>query len=102
MIRRPPRSTLFPYTTLFRSTDANGDGLTTGDSGLGGVTIFIDKDSSGTLTAGDATTVTAADGPWTVTRLDFHVARDQGYEKLPAGDDTAQRPAPFNLPCPPP
>src|SRR5215203_1458312 len=24
MIRRPPRSTLFPYTTLFRSGDANG------------------------------------------------------------------------------
>src|SRR2546430_9499107 len=23
MIRRPPRSTLFPYTTLFRSLDAN-------------------------------------------------------------------------------
>src|SRR5256885_9106656 len=23
MIRRPPRSTLFPYTTLFRSPDAN-------------------------------------------------------------------------------
>src|SRR2546427_7155062 len=23
MIRRPPRSTLFPYTTLFRSTGAN-------------------------------------------------------------------------------
>src|SRR5919108_822369 len=23
MIRRPPRSTLFPYTTLFRSVDAN-------------------------------------------------------------------------------
>src|SRR2546422_1877098 len=23
MIRRPPRSTLFPYTTLFRSTDLN-------------------------------------------------------------------------------
>src|SRR2546430_8122176 len=28
MIRRPPRSTLFPYTTLFRSygTTSNGDG----------------------------------------------------------------------------
>src|SRR5258708_30108300 len=27
MIRRPPRSTLFPYTTLFRSVDgADGDG----------------------------------------------------------------------------
>src|SRR2546430_6309275 len=24
MIRRPPRSTLFPYTTLFRSVDATG------------------------------------------------------------------------------
>src|ERR1039457_6430017 len=24
MIRRPPRSTLFPYTTLFRSEDAEG------------------------------------------------------------------------------
>src|SRR5437588_3766817 len=24
MIRRPPRSTLFPYTTLFRSAKANG------------------------------------------------------------------------------
>src|SRR3712207_8437588 len=27
MIRRPPRSTLFPYTTLFRSDDAFGDQL---------------------------------------------------------------------------
>src|SRR2546429_2159588 len=27
MIRRPPRSTLFPYTTLFRSNAAPGRGL---------------------------------------------------------------------------
>src|SRR3712207_6868588 len=27
MIRRPPRSTLFPYTTLFRSDVAGGKGL---------------------------------------------------------------------------
>src|SRR5262245_63398568 len=26
LIRRPPRSTLFPYTTLFRSVDGDGDG----------------------------------------------------------------------------
>src|SRR3712207_6922424 len=26
MIRRPPRSTLFPYTTLFRSVDGSGHG----------------------------------------------------------------------------
>src|SRR2546422_8356210 len=30
MIRRPPRSTLFPYTTLFRSEDSIGAG--TGDA----------------------------------------------------------------------
>src|SRR5437667_2154129 len=29
MIRRPPRSTLFPYTTLFRSKAAAKTGLTT-------------------------------------------------------------------------
>src|SRR2546427_2281274 len=29
MIRRPPRSTLFPYTTLFRSTEVNA--TTTGE-----------------------------------------------------------------------
>src|SRR3712207_8623716 len=37
MIRRPPRSTLFPYTTLFRSGGAgsgNGDGCG-GGTGLG-------------------------------------------------------------------
>src|SRR2546422_4373853 len=27
MIRRPPRSTLFPYTTLFRSPDGGGTGF---------------------------------------------------------------------------
>src|SRR5258708_28562789 len=27
MIRRPPRSTLFPYTTLFRSIDKAGNGI---------------------------------------------------------------------------
>src|SRR2546425_7380166 len=28
MIRRPPRSTLFPYTTLFRSSDERSDSRT--------------------------------------------------------------------------
>src|SRR3712207_7224938 len=31
MIRRPPRSTLFPYTTLFRSCDAHDLGLERGE-----------------------------------------------------------------------
>src|SRR5438552_7933897 len=39
MIRRPPRSTLFPYTTLFRSpVDAGvAEGLDGGDGGEDGV-----------------------------------------------------------------
>src|SRR3712207_8336180 len=46
MIRRPPRSTLFPYTTLFRSADEGDDALglgllaapaqRRGDQGAGG------------------------------------------------------------------
>src|SRR2546430_8112850 len=37
MIRRPPRSTLFPYTTLFRSTDVReGPRETQGDLGAVG------------------------------------------------------------------
>src|SRR3989449_11374770 len=35
MIRRPPRSTLFPYTTLFRSALAQGGVVNPGD-GVGG------------------------------------------------------------------
>src|SRR3712207_7125363 len=38
MIRRPPRSTLFPYTTLFRSDEAErveAQGAALGDAGLG-------------------------------------------------------------------
>src|SRR2546430_13580373 len=39
MIRRPPRSTLFPYTTLFRSGDHSGAYLRDGHHGVigGGV-----------------------------------------------------------------
>src|SRR2546430_12492146 len=34
MIRRPPRSTLFPYTTLFRSAEGHAGGAS-GQPGLG-------------------------------------------------------------------
>src|SRR3712207_7552713 len=41
MIRRPPRSTLFPYTTLFRSQPDRGEGELPpgerGDAGVGGL-----------------------------------------------------------------
>src|SRR3712207_6994384 len=35
MIRRPPRSTLFPYTTLFRSVLADGSSTDQGEIALG-------------------------------------------------------------------
>src|SRR5256885_14841181 len=35
MIRRPPRSTLFPYTTLFRSSIVAGEGGSGGALGIG-------------------------------------------------------------------
>src|SRR2546429_8406362 len=45
MIRRPPRSTLFPYTTLFRSVSLDKarvdlQGTAVGDVGLGILTLF--------------------------------------------------------------
>src|SRR2546429_2734198 len=41
MIRRPPRSTLFPYTTLFRSViyDENGDVVPAGSGRAGNICI---------------------------------------------------------------
>src|SRR3712207_7820365 len=41
MIRRPPRSTLFPYTTLFRSEGKPPGGLNQTSNHLGGSNLFI-------------------------------------------------------------
>src|SRR3712207_8406205 len=45
MIRRPPRSTLFPYTTLFRSPlfpfMARGVGLLFGSALVGGIVVSL-------------------------------------------------------------
>src|SRR3712207_8780889 len=52
MIRRPPRSTLFPYTTLFRSSQKGGTGKTSTSISLsaglahkGKKVLLIDIDS---------------------------------------------------------
>src|SRR2546430_8244273 len=42
MIRRPPRSTLFPYTTLFRSSRTSRSGSATG-SGLSNTVLTTEK-----------------------------------------------------------
>src|SRR3712207_7824022 len=42
MIRRPPRSTLFPYTTLFRSAGGADRRLATGPVGLADLPVHLD------------------------------------------------------------
>src|SRR2546426_4072286 len=49
MIRRPPRSTLFPYTTLFRSQAVDTSGSTL---------HYLWKSTDGNLISADAPTVT--------------------------------------------
>src|SRR5436190_24254659 len=50
MIRRPPRSTLFPYTTLFRSTCADQSGTDDGELSSKGIKrnlqVFSDPEIS--------------------------------------------------------
>jgi hypothetical protein len=65
--------------------DKTGNGITADDTGLGGVTIFIDKDGSGTLTAGDPQTTTATDGTWSFSNLSYDVLGKKVYEVLPSG-----------------
>src|SRR3712207_9111761 len=51
MIRRPPRSTLFPYTTLFRSAGLevlDDLDLVAGDD-VGGGEVLVDLDAEGTF-----------------------------------------------------
>src|SRR5687768_17903081 len=50
MMRRPPRSTLFPYTTLFRS----GQHYTRADAGERRADRSIGPDDAGDRVAGDA------------------------------------------------
>src|SRR5260370_18585059 len=56
MIRRPPRSTLFPYTTLFRSNYAL--------SSATAITVTVNSTGSFTMTGGSGTiTATAGNTP---------------------------------------
>src|SRR3712207_5160118 len=54
MIRRPPRSTLFPYTTLFRSMRAE---LARLHDRLGVTTVYVTHDQVEAMTLGDRVAV---------------------------------------------
>src|SRR5256885_6057315 len=52
MIRRPPRSTLFPYTTLFRSLNAGTSSFASLNVGLNTLQYYFAD--AGPVTGGDA------------------------------------------------
>jgi filamentous hemagglutinin family protein len=67
-------------------TDNNGDGvIDAGDTGLAGMTVFIDMDNSRTLTAGDRTSTTGEDGAWSFLNLDFTYSGRSVFEVVPNG-----------------
>src|SRR3989441_12880235 len=72
MIRRPPRSTLFPYTTLFRSSPATaqqvvkfGEGQTLTISGFISATMLADRGLFGRFGQGQNAELAAAVQPTT-------------------------------------
>src|SRR3712207_7716984 len=86
MIRRPPRSTLFPYTTLFRSIILNsagsggfnvGGGTISGKVGAAGISI----NATSNIALADMSIVGNANGgivgtkDWKSTRLNFSHAK---------------------------
>src|SRR5260370_21035515 len=101
MIRRPPRSTLFPYTTLFRSVVTN-----TGNVDLSGVVV---TDSQGNILTGGSATLGAGlsetlTGTHTV-RSEEHTSELQSHLNLVCrlllekkNDDTQTRTTPLNQP----
>src|SRR2546426_4786019 len=79
MIRRPPRSTLFPYTTLFRSQDGEPVAQQLGHDLVGAG--IVDAADAGEVDAGDRDLADAA-------------ARDRRSE-----EHTSELQSPCNLVC---
>src|SRR4051812_49487821 len=67
MIRRPPRSTLFPYTTLFRSKhitlNATGGGFLTASGGIQGDVLATDNNTVGMGDAGIKSAIQGSNVP---------------------------------------
>src|SRR2546430_10245560 len=76
MIRRPPRSTLFPYTTLFRSYTFNGD------AGVFGTGAFDALDGTWNRNNGSSEWDGSALGPTIATRSEEHTSELQSQSNL--------------------
>ena len=66
-------------------TDVTGNGVSADDTGLDGVTIFIDANGNGQLDGSEKSTVTHDGGQWSFTGLDYTYAGDTVYEQVPDG-----------------
>src|SRR5690349_23895547 len=66
MLRRPPRSTLFPYTTLFRST------------------VYVDYNDNGSKDGGEPSAMTGSGGGYTITGVEpgSYKVRDRKSTRL--------------------
>src|SRR5688572_32501870 len=93
MLRRPPRSTLFPYTTLFRSTDVGAAGLTPARHPLLGAAL--------TLASGDGTALTGrlslTTHPWLADRRTVSVYSQPDDER--SEEHTSELQSQSNLVC---
>src|SRR5256885_10800345 len=69
MIRRPPRSTLFPYTTLFRSIGVWSVEARVGEAGLELVGVDAEHQALGDAEAGAVEVLRAVDRDRKSTRL---------------------------------
>src|SRR3712207_3383838 len=92
MIRRPPRSTLFPYTTLFRSERRDGHLL----GGGGGVGVRAGEGSDAGAGEDVEAEVAAAFGPFVV--LLGEDGADEADEGVAVGEDADDVGAAADLP----
>src|SRR3989442_9614422 len=83
MIRRPPRSTLFPYTTLFRSlthSQSGPHGWEVADAVPALVKAIIAVEPNGPPFYNDDNTT--LDRPWGITRSEEHTSELQSRPHL--------------------
>src|SRR3712207_8911765 len=78
MIRRPPRSTLFPYTTLFRSRDLAGEDRNLGP--LSGQVQFVGPNKMYFISGDDHTMVRMVG--WDAERSEEHTSELQSRQYL--------------------
>src|SRR5256885_7734591 len=93
MIRRPPRSTLFPYTTLFRSPNEGCDAWKSTTGHFATDHYLLGAFAAGMVegTSGGATFVDGGEDYDLQTAQDFSVARSEEH--------TSELQSPCNLVC---